>query len=110
MFSAKVKSYAKINLSLNIAGTAGGYHLIDSAVCSIDIYDTVCAKPRRDALVNVYMHGRGSEFIPPEKIMRSKRARRSFPRSARAERILRSLRIYPSAQDWAVLPPMRRAF
>lgn len=67
MFSAKVKSYAKINLSLNIAGTAGGYHLIDSAVCSIDIYDTVCAKPRRDALVNVYMHGRGSEFIPPEK-------------------------------------------
>ena len=67
MFSAKVKSYAKINLSLNIAGTAGGYHLIDSAVCSIDIYDTVCAKPRRDALVNVYMHGRGSESIPPEK-------------------------------------------
>ena len=67
MFSAKVKSYAKINLSLNIAGTAGGYHLIDSAVCSIDIYDTVCAKPRRDALVNVYMRGRGSEFIPPEK-------------------------------------------
>ena len=67
MFSAKVKSYAKINLSLNISGVRGGYHLIDSAVCSVDICDTVCAKPRRDALVNVYMHGKGSESIPPEK-------------------------------------------
>lgn len=66
MFAAKVKSYAKINLSLNISGVSGGFHLIDSAVCSVDIYDTVCAKPRRDRLVNVYMHGRGSESIPPE--------------------------------------------
>lgn len=66
MFSAKVKSYAKINLSLNICGVSGGYHLLDSAVCSVDIYDTVCAKPRRDGLVNVYMHGKGSERIPPE--------------------------------------------
>ena len=60
MFSAKVKSYAKINLSLNICGVSGGYHLLDSAVCSVDIYDTVCAKSRRDGLVNVYMHGKGS--------------------------------------------------
>lgn len=67
MFSAKVKSYAKVNLSLNVSGVSGGYHLIDSAVCSVDLYDTVCAKPRRDALVNVYMHGKGSESIPPEK-------------------------------------------
>lgn len=67
MFSAKVKSYAKVNLSLNIAGTAGGYHLIDSVVCSIGVHDTVCARPRGDALINVYMHGMGSERIPPEK-------------------------------------------
>ena len=67
MFAAKVKSYAKVNLSLNIAGTAGGYHLIDSVVCSIGVHDTVCARPRRDTLINVYMHGMGSERIPPEK-------------------------------------------
>ena len=67
MFSAKVKSFAKINLSLNISGVRDGYHLIDSVVAGIDVYDTVCAKPRRDSLVNVYMHGLGSEEIPPER-------------------------------------------
>ena len=67
MFAAKVKSYAKINLSLNIAGTSGGYHLLDSVVTGIDVCDTVCAKPRGDKLINVYMHGMGSEGIPPEK-------------------------------------------
>lgn len=67
MFAKKVKSYAKINLSLNITGVKDGYHLIDSVVASIDLYDTVCVKPRSDRLINVYMHGLGSENIPPEK-------------------------------------------
>lgn len=67
MFAKKVKSYAKINLSLNVTGSQDGYHLIDSVVASIDLYDTVCVKPRSDKLVNVYMHGFGSENIPPEK-------------------------------------------
>ena len=67
MFAAKVKSYAKLNLSLNVTGTAGGYHMLDSVVASVNIYDTICAKPRGDKLVNVYMHGKGSERIPPER-------------------------------------------
>lgn len=67
MFATKVKSYAKVNLSLNINGAANGYHLIDSVVVPIDLCDTVRAKPRRDSLINVYMHGMGSESIPPEK-------------------------------------------
>lgn len=67
MFAAKIKSCAKLNLSLNIAGTSGGYHLLDSVVTAIDVYDTVYAKPRGDKLINVYMHGMGSEGIPPEK-------------------------------------------
>lgn len=67
MFAKKVKSYAKVNLSLNVTGAAGGYHLIDSVLASIDIYDTVCVKPRGDRLVNVYMHGLGSENILSER-------------------------------------------
>ncbi len=67
MFSAKAKSFAKINLSLNISGVKEGYHMIDSVVASVDIWDTVCVKARRDSLINVYMHGKGSEDIPPEK-------------------------------------------
>lgn len=66
MFSVKKRSYAKVNLSLNISGTSGGMHLIDSVVASVDICDTICARPRRDKLVSVYMHGKGSEDIPPE--------------------------------------------
>ena len=67
VFATKVKSYAKVNLSLNILGQKDGYHLIDSVAASVDIWDTVCAKPRSDRLINVYMHGLGSENIPPEK-------------------------------------------
>ena len=59
---AKCRAYAKVNLSLNISGTRGGYHLIDS----VDLFDEVVARPRRDTLVNVYMRGMGSESIPPE--------------------------------------------
>lgn len=67
MFAAKARSYAKINLSLSVTGREDKYHLIDSVVAGIDVWDTVCAKPRKDRLVNVYMHGKGSEDIPPEK-------------------------------------------
>lgn len=67
MRRASVKSYAKVNLSLNITGVKEGYHLIDSVAVRINVYDTVRAVSRRDKLINVYMHGQGSESIPPEK-------------------------------------------
>lgn len=60
----RVKAYAKINLTLDITGASGGYHTIDSVVASIDLYDLITAKKRRDKLVSVTMHGEGSESIP----------------------------------------------
>lgn len=66
MNTVKVKSYAKVNLTLDVVGTAGGYHLIDSLVASINIYDLVCVKKRKDNLISVSMHGMDSEGIPPE--------------------------------------------
>lgn len=62
----KVTSYAKLNLSLEITGEKGGYHLLDSFVCSVDLGDAIRLKKRRDRLVNVVMRGQGSEGIPPE--------------------------------------------
>ena len=62
----RVKSYAKINLTLDLTGAANGYHLLDSVVANIDLYDLITAKKRRDKLVSVYMHGEGSESIPFE--------------------------------------------
>lgn len=66
MNTVKVKSYAKVNLTLDVVGTAGGYHLIDSLVASINLYDLVCVKKRKDNLISVSMHGMDSEGIPPE--------------------------------------------
>ena len=67
MNSVRVKSYAKINLTLDILGVTGGYHMIDSVVASIDLCDVISAKKRKDGLVSVTMHGEGSEAIPHEK-------------------------------------------
>lgn len=67
MNRVKIKAYAKINLTLEIVGCEGGYHLLDSLVASVDIYDVIVLKKRKDGLSSVRMHGQGSESIPPEK-------------------------------------------
>ncbi len=65
---ARAKAYAKINLSLDITGSEGGYHTVDSVVTSIDLYDLITVRKRKkDKLVSVLMHGMGSEDIPHEK-------------------------------------------
>lgn len=61
----RIKSYAKINLSLNITGREGGYHMLKSVVASVDLSDTIFLSKRK--LSRVAMHGLGSESIPPEK-------------------------------------------
>ena len=59
-----MKSYAKINLSLDITGVCGGYHSLDSVVVTIDLADVIAVKKRKkDKLVSIAMHGRGSESI-----------------------------------------------
>lgn len=66
MNSVKLKSYAKVNLTLEIVGLENEYHLLDSLVCSIDVFDTIILKKRKDRLSSVTMRGLGSESIPPE--------------------------------------------
>ena len=67
MNTAKVNAYAKLNLTLDITGEENGYHTLDSLVVTVDLSDRIVAKKRRDNLVNVFMHGMGSEAIPPER-------------------------------------------
>lgn len=66
MNTVKIKSYAKINLTLEITGEENGYHLLDSFVASVDIFDLIVLKKRKDNLSSITMHGMGSESIPPE--------------------------------------------
>ena len=63
----RVRSYAKINLSLDVLGVRDGYHLIDSVVTTIDICDIIAVKKRKDELVSITMRGMGSEDIPYER-------------------------------------------
>ncbi len=67
MRSVKIKSYAKVNLTLEITGVENGYHTLDSVVASIDLHDLIVLKKRKGALSAVTMKGMGSESIPPEK-------------------------------------------
>ena len=67
MNTVKIKAYAKINLTLEIVGSERGFHLLDSLVASVDVFDLIVLKKRKDKLSSITMHGLGSETIPPEK-------------------------------------------
>lgn len=66
MNTAKVLAYAKLNLTLDICGTQNGYHMLDSLVVTVGLYDKIIVKKRKDNLVGITMHGMGSEEIPFE--------------------------------------------
>ena len=66
MNTARVNAYAKLNLTLDITGAENGFHLLDSLVVTVDLFDKIVVKKRKDRLVSVVMHGMGSEQIPPE--------------------------------------------
>ena len=65
MSAVCVRTYAKLNLTLNITGKAGGYHLLDSFVASVDIFDEITLRARPDGKISVRMCGMGSEAILP---------------------------------------------
>lgn len=57
----KVKIPAKINLTLDVLGTANGYHEISSIVCSVNVYDVVKARKRKDGIITLSEKGIPSE-------------------------------------------------
>lgn len=59
----KVKSYAKINLTLNVGEKKGGFHPIDSLVTAIDIYDEIAVSRRKDDEIRLIMRGIGETQI-----------------------------------------------
>lgn len=64
--SVRVKAYAKLNLTLDITGVKEGFHMLDSLACTVDLYDLIKLKKRKDGLVSVEMHGYGTETLPHE--------------------------------------------
>ena len=66
MDTVKVLSYAKLNLTLEITGKRDNFHLLDSLVITVGLYDKIILKKRKDSLINVTMHGMGSDKLFPE--------------------------------------------
>ena len=64
--SVKIKSYAKINLTLNVGKVINGFHPIDSIVSTIDIYDEIFLSKRKDDAIMLTMHGLGEYDIRTE--------------------------------------------
>lgn len=48
MLTCKEKGYAKVNLFLNVTGKRDGYHMLDTVVTTIDLFDTVTVTKRKD--------------------------------------------------------------
>ncbi len=57
MKKTAIKAPAKINLTLDILGTEGKYHEIKTLVSTIDVYDKITIKPRKDSCINLIMKG-----------------------------------------------------
>ena len=57
MRTVKQKIPAKVNLTLDIVGKTTNYHKIKSLVASINLYDTITVKKRRDNLITLREKG-----------------------------------------------------
>ena len=57
MKKVNIKIPAKINLTLDIECTKDGYHPLESLVASIDVYDTVTVKARKENFISVSFGG-----------------------------------------------------
>ncbi len=60
----RTNAYAKLNLTLDMTGIENGYHMLDTLVTTVDLFDRIVVKKRKDALCRIVMHG--GPFIPPE--------------------------------------------
>ena len=58
MKSANAKIYGKINLSLNINGVNNDYHMLDSVVTTVSVYDIVKVKERKDDKILITFSGK----------------------------------------------------
>ena len=60
---SKIKSYAKINLALNIIGKSNGLHEIESLIAFIDLHDVILLKKIKSKKHNIIFRGKFSKNI-----------------------------------------------
>lgn len=52
-----VKIPAKLNLTLDVTGRSNGYHELDSLFISVNVFDTITAKKRKDGKIRLSFYG-----------------------------------------------------
>lgn len=66
MRKIKIRIPAKINLTLDVVGNEKGYHNINSLVTSIDVYDEITVKERKDDSITLVETGIKSGCMLPD--------------------------------------------
>ncbi len=51
------KAKAKINLALSVVGVADGYHMLDSVLVTVDLFDRLVVRSRRDKKITLKTRG-----------------------------------------------------
>ena len=64
METISVNAYAKVNFTLDILGRTGGYHRLDSLVCTVGLSDSVTAIKRADGRCYVAIEGLDADALP----------------------------------------------
>ena len=59
----KIKSYAKINLALNIVGKTSSLHKIESIIAFVDLHDIILIKSTKSKKHNISFSGKFSRNI-----------------------------------------------
>lgn len=52
-----IKIPAKLNLTLDVTGKSNGYHELDSLFISVNVFDTITAKRRKDGKIRLSFYG-----------------------------------------------------
>jgi 4-diphosphocytidyl-2-C-methyl-D-erythritol kinase len=60
---SKIKSYAKINLALNVTGKTSSLHKIESIISFVDLYDDILIKKIKSQKHNISFSGKFSQNI-----------------------------------------------
>ena len=60
----KIKSYAKINLALNVIGKTHHLHTIESLISFVDLHDIIMIKKIKSRRHHISFNGRFSKSIP----------------------------------------------
>ena len=64
---SKIKSYAKINLVLNIIGKTSSLHKIESIIAFVDLHDVILIKRIKSKKHNISFSGNFSKNISKKK-------------------------------------------